>query len=322
MSFTRFRIAAVGAALLAVMLSHAAAQQAAPTPPAVIRFPAGAAFEVPQSWSWGELVTSGGVDTVELTYDATGSNDRTKNNPNRLTVQLGMTPSEESWSRIDINQSQTLPNGVSARWKSGARWNIHSWFEGWATAGSKTIRVLASGGLPAKFNSGVLQAAFLKIAGSMREVPEANLLFHPVWRWAIDRPDPKRWLIESASGNSFDFRCAMSLCGQGNKTQILVWRVPRGSYDDLGTDLTTELQPLARHNNFQVGEIRREAMAGGEIAWTEQPGSTYPFCGAVRRGDDYFFVFMSASQKMTASNDDLRNDYLAAARSVRAWDGR
>jgi len=317
MSFTRFRIAAVGAALLAVMLSHAAAQQAAPTPPAVIRFPAGAAFEVPQSWSWGELVTSGGVDTVELTYDATGSNDRTKNNPNRLTVQLGMTPSEESWSRIDINQSQTLPNGVSARWKSGARWNIHSWFEGWATAGSKTIRVLASGGLPAKFNSNVLQAAFLKIAGSMREVPRDNAIFHPVAGFSVGR-EIKNWNVTVLPA-SIEFRCG--ICGTDSRVLIYVYPAKK-QFNDLSAALADVTAVFVKHDNAKAGELRRASLSEGEILWTEQPDSGWPVAGVLTSDGKMFFVNMTGKLPGSLSVETLRADYMAVAQSVKPWDGR
>ena len=139
MSIACARMTAAVAILFAAMLSNAGANHDTPTQPSIIRFPAGAAFEVPQGWSWSKLETMNG-NSVELSYDATAPKDKPENNPNRVTVNLVDTPSEGSWTRIDINRSQVLPNGVAVQWKSGVRWNIHSSFLGWATAGSKTIR--------------------------------------------------------------------------------------------------------------------------------------------------------------------------------------
>ena len=84
---------------------------------------------------------------------------------------------------------------------------------------------------------------------------------------------------------------------------------------------------------LDLGETHRNAIADGAhspsktgmnalIAWTEQPGSRTPFVGAVQRGTGYFFVSMSALESMTAGHDDLRNDFLTMAGSVRRWGGR
>lgn len=57
------------------------------------------------------------------------------------------------------------------------------------------------------------------------------------------------------------------------------------------------------------------------MLWTEQPGSNRPFLAAVRRDGRYFFVNMFAGTSVTRANDAVREDFLAAAKSVRPWDG-
>jgi hypothetical protein len=79
---------------------------------------------------------------------------------------------------------------------------------------------------------------------------------------------------------------------------------------------------ITKNYNLKIGETRREARPGGEVTWTEQPGSRYPFLGRIKQGDNHFLISINGEQNTVGSNDNLRNDFLAAARSVRAWDGR
>lgn len=296
------------AAFVVASVAPVVAQQTS-EPPAVIRFSSGALFEVPAGWLWSEFDTRASVD---IDYDKTRTNSQPKGNPNKLAVQLGRTDEAESWTRVDLSRSQTLPNGVVARWKSGSRWNIHSWFEGFATSGSKTIKVLASGGLPAKYDSAALEAALLKIAGSMREVPQSNTIFHPSSRMKIDRPDPKRWVFET---NPYNIQLACMVCGKGSNLTMLVSSGPEAT-------VSTAIATIKKHYNLKTAEERRESFPGGQVIWTERSGGRYAFLGTIKQGDDHFLISINGDKNVGASNDDLRGDFLAVARSVRTWDGR
>ncbi len=142
--------------------------------------------------------------------------------------------------------------------------------------------------------------------------------FHPTLRMAIEQPDPKRWSVEI---NKIDFGLGCLVCGKGADTWIFIYPSTDGFADINATlaDITTYFE---KEESLKIGEVRREAISDGEIAWTEQPGSKRPFLGAVKHGSDYFFLQMSTEKTMIATNNDLRADFLAAARSVRIWNGR
>lgn len=164
MKFTYFKAefaAILAGALVIAGAVSATAQQ--PTQPrnALIRFSDGALFEVPQGWSWDEFNPGG---RVILAYDKTAAANR--RNPDRLQVSLYDSPPHlvRNWTRVDVDRSQTPPNGAAARWKVGMAG--HLYFEGVATIGSMSLYVTASD----DFNRAVVEAAFLKIAGSLRAI--------------------------------------------------------------------------------------------------------------------------------------------------------
>ena len=78
---------------------------------------------------------------------------------------------------------------------------------------------------------------------------------------------------------------------------------------------------MVAQSGGQEAPVRRAYIPGGEVLWTEQPGSNQPFLAAVRRDGRYFFVRIYAGTSVTRANDAIREDFLAAAKSVRAWDG-
>lgn len=157
----------------------------------------------------------------------------------------------------------------------------------------------------------------LKIAGSMRVVPPSSSHFHPTQRMAMDPLDARRWRLDT-SPYSFTLHCL--ICGNVNKRLVV------SASKDPRTDVNSALAVLTdgskkQENNIIIGEVHREALADGEFVWTEQPGSGWPYLGAFRRGERYFFISVWGDKTAAAVDADLRNDFLALARSVRVWNG-
>ena len=94
------------------------------------------------------------------------------------------------------------------------------------------------------------------------------------------------------------------------------------AFADTGKALADIMGHFEKDANLTIGEVRRAEIPGGEVLWTEQPGSKLPFLAAVRRDGRYFFVRIYAGASSTRSNDALRGDFLALAKNVRAWDGK
>jgi hypothetical protein len=327
MGFRALSAAALSGGLLVAAAVAATAEQPVAPSAAIIRFPLGVQFEVPPGWSLRDLQFSPGSNSVVVSYDATRPPDGATRNPNELSVvfnrQTAAPESEQalkSWTRINADRSEVLPNGALARWKIGTMWNFDEVLAGGATLGSTTLAFVQTNAPARRFDPAVLESALLTIAGSMRAT-SGTALFHPMMRTALDRYDPKRW---SAEIGKHDFRLRCEICGQGSQTHIVIARVTNVPFENLDAALAMVTGAHARAYQLGLGEIRRNAIADGAIAWTEQPGSRYPFVGAVKRGTGYgyFFVSISALESMTAGHDDLRNDFLTMAGSVRPWDGR
>ncbi|MEX2127896.1 MAG: hypothetical protein WD871_06585 [Xanthobacteraceae bacterium] len=296
----------------------AIAQQKPDATPAVIRLPVGLMFDVPSGWVWNELYDRGG-DNLLIDYGATRPEKGPRENVNRLDISTSYVgaSSPRTFTKFDINRTQPLPNGATLRSQMGVLWNVHYGYDATVSFKYKTLKVQALDGLTPKFDKKLVQDAALQIANSVREVPAANSYFHPILKIALEFPHPKRWTIRTSAIN-FGLGCLV--CGDGSNTWIYVY--PSSTKF---IDLNAALASITKHfekESIKIGEMRSEAIGEGQFAWTEQPGSARPFLGVIKRGDAYYFVQMWAGKAMTATNNDLRIDFLAAARSVRAWDGR
>jgi hypothetical protein len=332
MGFRALSAAALSGGLLVAAAVAGTAQQPVAPPAAIIRFPLGVQFEVPPGWSLRDLQFSPGSNSVVVSYDATQPPDGATRNPNELSVVFNRrtaAPESEqalksqalkSWTRINADRSEVLSNGALARWKIGTMWNFDEALAGGATLGSTTLAFMQTNAPARRFDPAVLESALLTIAGSMRAI-SGTALFHPIMRTALDRHDPKRW---SAEIGKHDFRLRCEICGQGSRTHMVIARVTSMPFENLDAALAMVTRAHAKATKLDLGEVRRNAIADVAIAWTEQPGSRYPFVGAVKRGTGYgyFFVSISALEGMTVGHDDLRNDFLTMAGSVRPWDGR
>jgi hypothetical protein len=327
MGFRAASAAALSGGLLVATAVSAAAQQAATPPAATVRFPLGVQFEIPQGWSVRDQKFGPGSNSVVVSHDADGPWwGKSVRNRNELTVVFnGGIPEPASeqalkaWTRVDADRSQVLPNGALVRWKVGRMWNVHEALGGSATLGSTTLGFMKTDAPARHFDPAVLEGALLKIAGSMRAMPPGQALFHPALQMALDWHDPKRWPAEITE---YDFRLRCEICGRGSRTHMVIApMITVVPYDNLDAALAMVTRAHVRAHKLDLSEVRHHAIADVAIAWTEQPGSRHPFVGAVRRGTAYFFVSIAAPEGMTAGNDDLRDDFLTMASSVRAWEG-
>ncbi|MBX9830184.1 MAG: hypothetical protein K2Y27_34960 [Xanthobacteraceae bacterium] len=336
--------------MLVAAAMPAAAQLAATPGAATVRFPLGVQFEIPHGWSVRDLQFGPGSNSVVVSRDAdrpresrstgwissVGGSSSVRSRNELSVVFNGGIPeplSEQAlkgWTRIDADRSQVLSNGAVARWKIGRMWNVHEALAGGATLGATTLGFMKTDAPARQFDPAVLETALLTIAGSMRAMPRGLALFHPALQMALEWHDPKRW---SGEITEYDFRLRCKICGQGSRTHMVIARMTTVTYEDLDDVLALVTRAQVRAHKLDLGEVRRHAFAdvahspsktgvNALVAWTEQPGSRAPFVGAVQRGTGYFFVSIAAPEGVTAGNDELRNDFLTMAGSVRAWDGQ
>jgi hypothetical protein len=171
-------------------------------------------------------------------------------------------------------------------------------------------------------NLGVVEAAFVRIAETLSDVPESTVIYHPSLRLAVERLNNDSWYVQF-DGRNLAFRCTTNPkgCGEGSNTWIYAYPssvvFPDG--DKALADITGHYEKNA---SLKIGEVRRAEFSGGEVLWTEQPGSNRPFLAAVRRDGRYFFVPISAGTSVTRTNDALRPDFLTYAKNIRGWDGK
>lgn len=300
-------------------IAPSAARSEAP----IIRTLSGLRYEIPAGWEWTEF--DGYGPTIQ--HLATKSGEKGKEaSPNKFSVNSRKTPDDSfdrGWDRLDRDQRRTLPGGASARWKAGPRWRgAHYVFEGEAKIGSKVLSVSFLDRTTPRMNVNVVEAAFLRIAETLRDVPESAVIYHPSLRIAVERLKSESWYIKFG-GSYIGFRCWTNAkgCGEGSNTWALAYPASV-TFADTGKALADITGFYEKNDKLKIGEVRRAEIPGGEVLWTEQPGSTLPFLAAVRRDGRYFFVRIYAGAPSTRTNDALREDFLAVAKNVRAWDGK
>ena len=297
----------------------AAVQSEAPT----IRTLGGLRYEIPAGWEWTEFDGHGAT----IQHLATKSGEKGKEtSPNRFSVRSRKTPDDafdRGWGRLDRDQKRTFPGGAAARWKAGPRWDgIHYVFAGEARIGSKVLSVDFLDTRTPRMDLSVVEAAFLRVAETLRDVPESTVIYHPSLRIAVDKLKTESWYTRSGGG-SIAFACWPNAkgCGEGSNTWIYAYP-STVAFADTGKALADITGHFEKDANLKIGEVRRAEIPGGEVLWTEQPGSKLPFLAAVRRDGRYFFVRIYAGASSTRSNDALRGDFVALAKNVRAWDGK
>jgi hypothetical protein len=308
------------------LIAPSAAESPAPSAESnapIIRTLLGLRYEIPAGWEWTEF--TGHSATIQ--HIATKSGEKGKEtSPNRFSVSSRKTPDDSfdrGWGRLDRNQQRKFPGGAVARWKAGLRWDgIHYVFEAEARIGSKVLSISFLDRRTPRMDVNVVEAAFLRIAETLRDVPESAAIYHPSLRIAVDRLSNESWYVKFGSGN-LAFRCWTNPkgCGEGSNTWLYTYPSST-AFPDSEKALSDITGYYEKSASLKIGEVRRAEIRGGEVLWTEQPGTNRPFLAAVRRDGRYFFVTVSAGTLVTRTNDALRPDFLAFAKSVRAWDGK
>jgi hypothetical protein len=112
MGFRAALAAALSGGLLVATAASAAAQQAAAPPSAIVRFPLGVQFEIPQGWSVRDLRFGPDSNSAVVSRDPfqpRGRSDSSARNPNELSVVFnGGTPSPQA-SRLSRPGPASMP---------------------------------------------------------------------------------------------------------------------------------------------------------------------------------------------------------------------
>lgn len=318
-----FRSAAVGIALFAALWPAIAAEPAPPQDAsAVLRTTNGVRFALPTGWT---IVKFDG-EFAEIAHVGTLSGEKGKETaPNYLYVnsrkQEADDDFDENWDQLDLNSERSFPSGVTARWKAGNKYNSqHHAFFGEVRVGSKFLHVHLLQGQTQTFDARILEAAFLHIAETLHDVSATKVLYHPAVGIAATKLSFPPWQSRIGAGNIL-FLCNPSAdeCGEGSSTWIDAY--PSGkafsNVQEALADITGFFEKKAA---LKLGEVKHLKIEGGEASWTEQPGSKYPFLGAVVRDGRTFFVQMRANDVQKLTDKALRPHFLSVLRSVRAWD--
>ncbi len=312
---------ALGIVLLAALWIAPVTAQTGRPDVTVVRTLAGVRYEVPAGWEWTEFDGYG----VTIQHLATKSGEKGKEkSPNLFTVSTRTIPDDRFdsyWGNLDRNQRRTFPGGVLARWKAGIRWGMHYVFAGEITVGSKVLTVEILDPTTPRMDVNVVEAAFLRVAETIKDVPATAVIYHPSLRMAADQLDSSAW-TNSFGSNDIAFRCqeVKEGCGDGSSAWLFTYH-STVVFADTGKALADITGYFEKNESLKIGAVQRAEVPGGEVLWTEQPGTKRPFLGAVRRDGRYFFVATEAPRPGTRSTDALRKDFLAVAKSVRTWDG-
>jgi hypothetical protein len=290
--------------------------------PGVIRTMTGVRYVVPDGWEWTDFDGIGPT----LRHVATISVDNGKyESPNQFSLGVRDIPDEtltQGWNRLDRDDNRTFAGGATAICKAGPRADgMHYAFEGVIRIGSRALSVSIVDSPTPRFDAGLIEGAFLAVAESAREVPASRTIYHPTLAVAADMLDIGTWSA-SVSAGSISYGCVARACGKGSDARMFVYPGKVDFPDAVSelTDITTFFKKTA---HLKVGAIQRqEITGGGQLAWTEQPGSKRPFLGVARRDGRNYFISVTVDGKLTRSHAEMRADFLALAKSARAWDGQ
>lgn len=288
--------------------------------PPVIRTNWGVRYEVPAGWEWTEF--DGNSATIQHVSTKAGAKGQ-ETSPNRYSVGGRKTRDDAfdlSWGQLDRNQQRTFPNGVTARWKAGTKpsWG-HYVFSGEAIVGGRILSVSILDTIRPKFDLNIVEASFIRIAETLRDVSESAMIYHPSFDMAAERLPQKGW-YNQLDGRHIAFRCWSN--GRSGNTQIYAY--PSSvAFADTPAALADITGYFAK-SGLKIGAVQRAAVPGGEALWTEQPGTGSPFLGAVQRDGRYFFVSASVtkSDANSCARNELRDDFIAVAKTLHTWDGR
>lgn len=306
------------ALLTTLCVAPLVAQSAGPT----IRTVTGVRYEIPAGWEWTEF--SGYNVTIQHVGTKSGEKGK-ESSPNKFQIGVNKTYGNDynnGWGSLDRDQRRTFPNGTAVRWRAGPRFGLHYAFLGEATIGSKALSVIILDTRTPRFDTKLIEAAFLSAVETAQSVPESKALYHPSAGMVVDDILTQPW-FRGAYGRGVWFNCQADEngCGKGGFTQILVYPAS-DRFPDTPQALADITDYFEKEQKLKIGKVQRGEVPGGEVLWTEQPGSGRPFLGVVRRDGRYFFLNVSSQAARTRTHDALREDVLAVAKGVRVWDGK
>ncbi len=319
-----FKCATFGIVLLAIVWPAMAAEQTTPKDDlAVLRTTTGLRFELPPGW----VITKFNGELADLAHSGTMSGEKGKEKtPNYFHVDGSTQEPDENfdknWEQLNRDSERSFPGGVTARWKAGMKFNNdHFGFFGELRVGSKFLHVSRLEVKTQTFDLNIMEAAFLHIAETLSEVPATEDFYHPARRIAATKLKSSSWY--SRYGASILFLCYPSAdeCGEGSNTLIEAYPSSE-QFPNVQKALANITGFFEERASLKVGEAKQLKFPGGEASWTEQPGSNYPFLGAVLRDGRTYFVQLRGNKVQKRSDETLRRDFLAVIRSVRAWDGK
>lgn len=291
----------------------AAATAAAPTQIPIIRTNTGLRYELPAGWEWGGF----NGNSVTIQHVATKVGEKS---PNIFQIGVSKTYGNDyanGWDRIDRDQLRTYPSGVSARWRAGPRWSAHYVFLGEATIGSKALSVTILDRITPLLDMNLVEAAFMRVVETLQDVPASATLYHPSLGFAAEPLPAKSWYPEFTSAN-IRFRC----WNNGRSGNALIQAVPASAaYADARKALADLTGYFEVNNSLKIGATQSALIPGGEVLWTEQPGSQFPYIGAILRDGRYYHMTLFTNGPGSCTQEPSLADFLAVAKSLRAWDG-
>jgi hypothetical protein len=275
---------------------------------------------VPAGWGWSEL-RQRGPNFVTLDFDATRPQQGAPDNVNKLWLSVPM-PRETSlpkYIRVDSEGTEKLANGATLSWRMGLKFSPHYGFDAIALIGSRHLNFSVLDAVTPKFDKGRLRDAVASVAGSMREAPTSNAIFHPVWRFSAEEAS-KNWRVNSVTpAGLIGLRCM--IC-ENEQTYLNIYPVELPKAPPSLDGAFANIVDAVGKNGIKPGEMRQDAAPGGQIRWTEQPGARWLFSGVVQREGRLLFMSLVGQAPPSVTMDMLRADYLAIAKTVRPWDGR
>ena len=290
----------------AVLLIPLAAQSTEP----VIRTKNGVLYKIPAGWDWGDYNGYG----VTIAHQGTGGWKSPNQFKSSMIGEYG-DRYNSGWDTVDSDEDRSYPSGVKAHWKAGLRYGMHYAFSGEATAGGKALSVSILDTRAPKFDLKIVSAAFERIAETVKSVAESTSIFHPTLGFAADPLENKFWYNYSGP-NNVAYRCWQD--GRSGDTHVYVYPAP--NFKTAAAALADITGHFGKAESLKIGKAQRAAVDGGEVRWTEQPGSARPFLAAAQRNGRVYFLNVHTA-KNNCSRPVSSQDLVNIARSLRPWDG-
>lgn len=279
----------------------------------VVRTKNGVLYEIPAGWDWG------GYNGYGLTIQHQGTSVDGKS-PNRF--EVGTTDDyakfyDGGWDTTDVEEQRSYPDGVKAHWKAGLRYGMHYAFSGVAMVAGKGVKVTILDNRTPVMDMKLVAAAFESIARSLKSAAKSTAIHHPTLGFSAEPLEEKFWYSESGPRN-MSYKCWND--GHTGGTTIYAYPVP--DFKDTTKALADLTGQFEKEQSLKIGKVQSSSLSGGEILWTEQPGSAWPFLSAVRRDGQIFVIGVNAAKADACLRAASRKDVFAIAKSLRSWDGK